>query len=56
MSQSTSEHPRYAGPISGPQRLELPNVDQFVTARNVQGGVGLPEDRVAEGEGHRAFP
>ena len=55
MSHSTNEQPKYAGPISGPHRSKLPNMNQFVITGNVEGGVSLPEDRVAEGQGQRAL-
>ena len=55
MSQSTKRTSQVRRPHQRPPSLELANVDHFVVAGNVQGGVGLPEDRVAQGERHRAF-
>ena len=49
--QPTAE---YAGPSRSPS-LELADVDQLVGAGNVQRGVRLPEDRVAQRERHRTF-
>ena len=44
-----------ATPLQPRSSLALANVDHFVLAAKVQGGVGLPKDRMAQGDGHRAF-
>jgi len=58
---SAARQPKHQGatqvrrPHQWPPSLELPNVDHFVVAGNIQGGIGLPKDRVAQGERHRTF-